>query len=67
MQKFRSHKHRIINSKRDSQKIDQLDLKTLNIQDHQINNSNNLAGMINKKLHTITEENYKIKGFFDLP
>jgi len=67
MQKFRSHKHRIIHSKRDSQKIDQLDLITLNAQNHLSNISLNFAEMINKKLYSITEENYKIKGFVDLP
>jgi len=67
MQKFRFHKHRIINSKRDSQKIDQLDLITLNAQDHRTNISFNFAEMMNKKLYTITEENYKIKGFVDVP
>lgn len=65
MQKFRSHKHRIIHSKRDSQKIDQLELITLNPQEHQRNNCFNFTEVMNKKLYTITEENYKIKGFVD--
>lgn len=54
MQKFRSHKSRLIQSKRESQKIDQLDLLTLNIQDHPQHKCFNLAGMMNQKLYTIT-------------
>ena len=54
MQKFRSHKSRLIHSKRDSQKIEQLDLFTLKTQSQLPKNCFNLAGLMHQKLYTIT-------------
>jgi len=67
MQKFRSHKSRLIHSKRDSQKIDHLELLTLNSEQHSKKNCFNFTGLINQKLHTITDKHYKIDEAYDLP
>jgi len=60
MQKFRSHKSRIVHSKRDSQKIDQLDLLTLSRESHLQKSFLNLAHLMKQKLHTMTDAHYKI-------
>ncbi len=62
MQKFRTHKGNIISSKRDSQKIEQLELLNLSRQ-HSLTHSNNALTNLSQQLHNITQHHYKITQF----
>jgi hypothetical protein len=62
MRNFRSHKNRIISSKRDSQRLEQLELLEFS-QLYSLGHINSRLGKaLNIRLHNITHEHYKIHG-----